>query len=113
MWKVALSILSVPAVDLDAGLGARAIDLAARLAAADDRLATWANSIGVASGPLATEEMQAKIEELDAVVARLYGLTRDLLAHIFDTFHDWVDDRTAKAWIARRDRTVGILQSLP
>ena len=52
------------------------------------------------------------IEELDAVVARLYGLGPDQLIHIFDTFHEWTDESLANAWTARRDRTVAMLRGL-
>lgn len=90
----------------------RAVALAGRLACPDDRYAVWANSVGVTHGPLTPAEKQEKIEELDAVVARLYGLGPGQLIHIFDTFHEWTDAEEAAAWVARRDRTVTILEGL-
>jgi len=90
----------------------RAVALAGRLACPDDRFAAWAKSVGVAHGPLKPEEKQSMIEELDAVVARLYGLSSDQLNHIFDTFHEWTAEAQAKAWAARRERTVAILGGL-
>jgi hypothetical protein len=108
----AFASLRVPDADPATGLGAKVVALAGRLASPDDRFATWAKSIGVAHGPLKPDEKQAMIEELDAVVARLYGLSPDHLTHIFDTFHEWPDEVQARDWAARRDRTVAILRSL-
>ncbi|RIA47493.1 Eco57I restriction-modification methylase domain-containing protein [Dichotomicrobium thermohalophilum] len=69
----------------------RAVALAGRLAAPDDRFAEWAEEVGVAWGPLAADEKQDMIEELDAVVAHLYGLQTQQLRHIFETFQDGWD----------------------
>lgn len=69
----------------------RVVALAGRLAAPNDRFADWANSVGVAHGPLDPREKQDMIHELDAVVARLYGLTEPQLVHIFETFHEGWD----------------------
>jgi hypothetical protein len=90
----------------------RAVALAGRLACPDDRFAAWAATVGVEHGPLAPARKQAMIEELDAVVARLYGLSPDQLIHIFDTFHDWRSERERADWSARRDRTVAMLRGL-
>jgi hypothetical protein len=90
----------------------RAVALAGRLASPDDRFAAWAASVAVEHGPLEPDQKQAMIEELDAVVARLYGLSPDQLAHIFDTFHDWRSERERAEWAARRDRTVALLRGL-
>jgi hypothetical protein len=67
------------------------VALAGRLAAPDERFADWAAAVGVARGPLDAAEKQDMIHELDAVVARLYGLTAAQLAHIFETFHEGWD----------------------
>ncbi|MBI4880870.1 MAG: hypothetical protein HY812_14615 [Planctomycetes bacterium] len=69
----------------------RAIQLAARLACPDDRFAVWAREVGVACGPLAADEKDDMIRELDAVVAHLYGLSEKHLIHIFETFHEGWD----------------------
>jgi hypothetical protein len=66
----------------------RAVALAGRLAAPDDRFADWAEALGTAHGPLDPGEKQDMICELDAVVARLYGLSVPQLTHIFETFHE-------------------------
>jgi hypothetical protein len=68
--------------------------------------------VGVKQGPIKAAEKQAMIEELDAVVARLYGLSPDQLTHIFDTFHEWSTEAEWATWNARRDRTVAILRGL-
>jgi hypothetical protein len=108
----AFASLRVPDTDPAVGLGASVAALAGRLACSDDRFAAWAACLGVACGPLAPADKRRMIEELDAVVARLYGLTTDHLIHIFDTFHEWPDADHARAWTERRDRTVAILRDL-
>jgi hypothetical protein len=67
------------------------VELSGRLAAVDDRYADWADEVGVEYGPLDDEEKQDKIYELDAVVAHLYGLSREHVEVIFETFHDGWD----------------------
>ena len=69
----------------------RVVELAGRLAAVDDRYADWAGQVGVSCGPLNEEEKKDKIYELDAVVAHLYGLSREHVEVIFETFHDGWD----------------------
>jgi hypothetical protein len=64
------------------------VTLAGRLAAPDDRLAEWADAVGVECGPLPEAHRQDHIHELDAVVAHLYGLEEKHLVHIFETFHE-------------------------
>ena len=65
----------------------RAVALAGRLACPDDRFAEWAEAVGVECGPLAADEKEDLIHELDAVAARLYGLDERQLVHVFETFH--------------------------
>lgn len=72
-------------------LGSRLIHLSGRLACPDDRFADWAEQVGVECGPLAPDEKQEMIHELDAVVAHLFGLTEKHLVHIFETFHEGWD----------------------
>ena len=69
----------------------RVIALAGRLAATDDRFADWAVRVGVDCGPLEADEKADRIRELDAMVARLYGLSESQLVHIFETFHEGWD----------------------
>ena len=69
----------------------RAVKLAGRLACPDKRFANWAKAVGVKCGPLAADEKEDMIHELDAVVAHLYGLSEPQLVHIFETFHEGWD----------------------
>lgn len=71
----------------------RVVALSGRLAAPDDRFADWAEAVGVEHGPLAPDIKQDMIDELDAVVAHLYGLSAEQLTHIFETFHEGWDFR--------------------
>ena len=82
----------------------RVIELAGRLACPDDRFADWAKKVGVEHGPLDPDLKQDMIHELDAVVARLYGLSEDHLAHIFETFHEGWDYEPRLAEVLRHFR---------
>lgn len=66
----------------------RVVELAARLAAVDERFAEWATAVGVSYGALEETARFEMICELDAVVAHLYGLEEGHLRHIFETFHE-------------------------
>jgi len=69
----------------------RAVALAGRLACPDDRFTAWAKEVGVACGPIPADEKEAMIQEVDAVVAHLYGLSEKQLGHVFETFHEGWD----------------------
>ena len=70
----------------------RVVEIAARLAAVDDRFAEWAAEVGVAIGSANDETVkQDLICELDACVAYLYGLDDGDLAVIYETFSGTVD----------------------
>ena len=84
----AFNSLRIPELPAGSGLSKRVQVLAGRLAAQDERFAEWANNVGVKAGKLQDEEHEDMINELDAVVAHLYGLTEPQLRHIFETFHD-------------------------
>lgn len=79
--------LPVPRPGPNSTLRQRVIELSGRLAAVDERFEDWADAVGVDYGPLDGEK-QKKIQELDAAVAHLYGLSREDLKIIFETFHD-------------------------
>jgi hypothetical protein len=72
----------------------RIVALAGRLAAPDQRFAAWAKAVGVHHGSLPEDEKQDMIAELDALAARLYGLTERQLVHVFETFHEGWDYET-------------------
>lgn len=86
-----LNPFPIPRPPPDALLRKRVSQLAGRLAALDERYAEWASTISLAYGPLAPAVRQDMIHELDSVVALLYGLTAQQLAHIFETFHEGWD----------------------
>lgn len=100
----------VPRVTRENPLRKRTVDIAGRLAAQDRRFRKWAAAVGVPCGPLAADEKDDLVHELDAVVAHLYGLTEAQLRHIFETFHEGWDDGARleatlghyRAWIVRR-----------
>jgi hypothetical protein len=79
--------LPVPRPGRENLLRHRVVQLSGRLAAVDKRYANWADAVGVEYGPLDDNTKQQKIHELDAVVAHLYGLTREHVEVIFETFH--------------------------
>tara|TARA_Y100000588_G_C13963382_1_gene799717 strand:+ start:45 stop:425 length:381 start_codon:yes stop_codon:yes gene_type:complete len=65
----------------------RVVEISGRLSAYDERYSEWADKVEVAWGPLDREEKDDMVDELDAIVAHLYGLTESQLIHIFETFH--------------------------
>jgi hypothetical protein len=75
----------------DGASSGRVARIGGRLAAPDERFATWAEQVGVETGPVGDEERADMIAELDALVAHLYGLDRDDVQHIFETFHEGWD----------------------
>ena len=81
----------IPRPTREDALWQRVVALSGRLACPDERFAAWAESVGVGCGLLATDEKEDMIHELDAAVARLYGLKEAQLVHIFETFHEGWD----------------------
>jgi hypothetical protein len=78
----------VPQFDVKDPRSSRIVKVAGRLAAGDDRYAAWAKAVGVPVGSVKTPAEREELEaELDALVAHLYGLTREHVEHIFKTFH--------------------------
>ena len=80
--------------------------LAARLSCVDDRFADFAAEAGVECGPLTEAERDDMRAEIDALVARAYGLTADELGFVFTDF-------TEKAVsTVYRERVLGKFESL-
>ena len=108
--KVAYFLLNtfpVPRPSRHDELWDRVVALAGRLACPDDRFAAWAVNVGVTCGPLAADEKADMIHELDALVARLYGLNEHQLVHIFETFHVAWDYRDRLDGVHRHFRVWG------
>ncbi len=90
----------------------RIIQVSARLAAVDDRYATWLASVEDAVGtpigePMRLDEVEqfALITELDALVALLYGLSRQDVNILFQTFHrGWDYEARLEAVLAHYER---------
>ena len=60
--------------------------LAARLSSVDERFADFAKEAGVKCGPLTDTQRSNTRAEIDALVARAYGMTEDELRFIFTDF---------------------------
>jgi len=98
----------MPRPEGSSSLRARVVHLAGRLACPDERFITWAQSVGVECGPLEAEEKKDMIQELDAVVSHLYGLSQKQLIHIFETFHEgWNYQERLEATLSHYDKWSG------
>jgi hypothetical protein len=86
-----LNAFPIPRPPRTEKLWQRTVSLAGRLASTDKRFASWAKAVGVEYGKLVEDEKEDMIQELDAVVAHLYGLSEGQLVHIFETFHEGWD----------------------
>ena len=81
------STLPVPEVNQDHPGRYRVIELAGRLAAVDERYADWAKAVGVDYGPVPEDQAEDMKAELEACVARLYGLDEQQIRDLYATFH--------------------------
>ena len=96
--------LPIPRPEHNSALWRRVVTLAGRLACPDERFATWAETVDVECGPLAADEKDDKIYELDAVVSHLYELKERQVVHIFETFHQGWDYETRLNGVLRHFR---------
>lgn len=103
--------LPIPRPNRDHPLRARIVQISGTLAAVDDRYTAWADNVGVPVGAIRTDkERDALVAEVDALVALLYGLERQQLAHIFETFHrGWDNTVRREAALTYFDRWKGML----
>ncbi len=83
-----LNAFPVPRPARDHPMRAEVVQIAGRLAAADDRFREWAQKIGVSVGTVTDGEQDELIARLDAAVALLYGLDQDDLRVVYSTFHE-------------------------
>tara|TARA_B100000886_G_scaffold18962_1_gene12222 strand:- start:3545 stop:7525 length:3981 start_codon:yes stop_codon:yes gene_type:complete len=79
--------LPLPRPSRNNPLWGRVVELSGRLACQDERFEEWGSKINISPKKLSLLEINYKICELDAVVALLYGLSKNQLIHIFETFH--------------------------
>jgi hypothetical protein len=82
-----LDRMPIPRPDSGDSTRQRVVEIAGRLAAVDERFSEWAAAVGVPVGSVSEDEKPLLEAELDALVAHLYGLSREHVIHIFETFH--------------------------
>lgn len=82
-----LAFVPVPRPPAEDPRRRRVTEIAARLGAKDARFHAWASAVGVPVGAVEPASAPSLVAELDAVVAHLYGLSREHVEHIFATFH--------------------------
>ena len=101
-----LNAFPIPSPESTDPLRARTVEISGRLAAIDARYSDWAARVGVVVGSVTDQVTKNDlIAELDAVVALLYGLTREDVEHIFATFHrGWDFGPRLAAALAHYDR---------
>ena len=80
--------------------------LAARLSCIDERFAEFASESGVECGPLTEAERNDMRAEIDALVARAYGLTEDELCFIFTDFTENAVSPTYRRLVLRKLETL-------
>ena len=91
-----INLLTIPDPGAGHPIRDRVAEIAGRLAARDERFTEWANEVGVPVGSVVNETAERDlICELDACVARLYGLNEDDLAVVYSTFDAKRPDRYA------------------
>lgn len=86
-----LNTFPIPSLVRESPLRKRIIDVAGRLAAVDNRYATWAAEVGVQVASVADRAARDDLTaELDALVSLAYGLDRSDVEHVFATFQrEW------------------------
>lgn len=85
--KYVLDAFAVPWPDPGHRGHQRVIEIATRLAAQGPAYQPWAAALGHTPSPVGPADTADLLVELDALVARLYGLNVDELTHIYATFH--------------------------
>ena len=79
--------LPIPRLERSNPLWMDAIKLSGRLAFEDLRFDDWAKKLDIECGYLESFEKNDYICKLDAVVANIYGLNKNQVIHIYETFH--------------------------
>ncbi len=105
--KMGYGILNALPIPDPGDAGARLVELAGRLSCVDDRYTDWASRIGLDGVGPADDDDQVGIEaEIDALVARAYGLSEADLVLIFGDFVE------AALPAAQRERIIEHFRSL-
>jgi hypothetical protein len=77
----------IPDIRINSVVQSRLIEISALLASVDERFETWKTGAGITRNLELDEDKREKLlTELDAVVAHLYGLSRDQVSHLFESF---------------------------
>jgi len=76
----------IPLYRENCNLCKRLVEITGRLSCVDNRFADWAEKIDLKITKPNELERDELMYELDALVAKLYGLTADQLKHIFETY---------------------------
>jgi hypothetical protein len=87
--------MACPWDKLDTDLGLRVIEISATLACVDERFDDWIHQLGFErSKGLSSDEKEAYVAELDALVALMYRLSEEDVEYMFSTFHRGWDYRS-------------------
>jgi hypothetical protein len=90
-----LGNMACPWDKLDTDLGLRVIEISATLACVDERFDDWIHQLGFErSKGLSSDEKEAYVAELDALVALMYRLSEEDVEYMFSTFHRGWDYRS-------------------
>jgi hypothetical protein len=70
----------------------RIVGLVGKLLSRDARLESWTSSLGIAFEDFSSgDSVEEQIAEIDALVAKLYGLNETQIKYIFENFHRGAD----------------------
>ena len=88
------------------------VELSGTLAATDERFQEWADAVGVSCTGHSKDEREDMMQEIDALSAHLYGLSRENLQVVFETFHDnWDHEPRMNAVLEYYDEWADRLES--
>ena len=82
----------VPA-SMDTDIAKEIVGISARLSSIDDRFKEFASAFGVECGPLSMKERVELTAKLNALVAKHYGLNREQLEVILQSFEGFEEDK--------------------
>ncbi|WP_256407147.1 Eco57I restriction-modification methylase domain-containing protein [Haloplanus ruber] len=107
-----LNGLPVPRPGRESRLWSRMVELSGALAATDERFREWADAVGVSCTAHSKDEREEMMQEIDALSAHLYGLSRENLQVVFETFHEnWDHESRMNAVLEHYDEWAERLES--